>query len=325
MRGVARLRNYFDALRPPTVDIEPLRTEIGHRAPALWNDTGVAALDPHIRACDLPATDAELERSLSWDVTAQQQMLRSVGFDALREALARDELSIPPPAARERYFEADDLAYWLFGYGDLLLLREAAELDGARVLDFGSSSGRVLRHLHVHEPNASLVGVDIGVQAIQWSREHLPFPIVQGTVIPTLPLADASIDVIFAGSVFTHIDHFEEAWLCELRRVLRPDGVALMSFHPARIWEQLRDPSHFMRRMFDSVPHVMHPPGGPPDFSSEQPPAERVVFTCTTWPVNNTNVIHSREYVREHWGRIFDVQGFIERAHGNQQDMAILR
>ena len=213
-------------------------------APPLWNDLGVPPSPPVAVAHELRATDADVDRAIAalapYAETIQQAKLRECGPGGLRAALARDALPVPAAADRERYFDGDDLAYWLSGYGDFLLLAELAELGGRRVLDFGSSSGRVLRHLHTYA-GAEVTGVDIGVQAVAWARHHLPFPVVQGTVLPTLPFADASFDVIFAGSVFTHIDQGEEAWLAELRRVLKPDGVALVTFHPERLWGEMRD------------------------------------------------------------------------------------
>jgi SAM-dependent methyltransferase len=296
------------------------------RAPALWTDSATRVTGTLGPASDLRASDDLIEAALAWPMTVQQSSLRALGFDALRDALSRDHLPLPPAAARAHYFPDDDLAYWLFGYGDLLLLREHADLGGATILDFGCSSGRVLRHLHVHEPTAKLLGIDVNVAAVSWARAHLPFVIAQGTFIPTLPLPDASIDVAYAGSVFTHIDDTEEAWLLELRRVLRPDGVALVSFHPERSWAEMVDPAHPLRALVESTPHRMDPPGDVPVFDARPPAnAERVVFTALDQPSSNANVVHSRAYVREHWGRLFKVEGFVDRAHGAHQDAVVLR
>jgi SAM-dependent methyltransferase len=292
----------------------------------LWNDT--TEIDVAVTlglACELEATDEQLQAQLDRAETAQRELLRAVGISGLRAALAQDRLPLPPAAAREFYYGDDHLGYWLYGYGDLLLLREHASLAGARVLDFGCSSGRVLRHLYVHERGAELVGVDIGVHNVGWVRRHLPILVLQGSVIPTLPFADDSIDVVYAGSVFTHIDETEEAWLCELRRVMCPGAIALVTFHPERLWQEMSDnPRHLLRTVVEASPHRMEPPGGAPIFVGRAP-GKRVVFTATTVPVNNANVIHSRSYIAEKWGRIFEVVGFIERAHGDHQDAVILR
>ena len=54
-------------------------------------------------------------------------------------------------------------------------------------------------------------------------------------------------------------------------------------------------------------------------------PGERVVFTVLDWPVNNTNVIHTHDYLRRRWGAVFAIEEIVERAHGNHQDAVVLR
>lgn len=307
--------------------LQQLEVGVGRRAPALWTAGELRPRDSLGRACDLHVSDERIERALTpMKGSATEEILRAHGNDNLRTALALDELAIPPPVARAYYAPDDDLAYWLSGFAELLMIRDLVSLDGARILDFGCSSGRLLRHLHVQARPSSLIGVDVNVPAVAWARLHLPFTIAQGTFIPTLPLADASIDVAYAGSVFTHIDETEETWLCELRRVLRPGGTALISFHPERLWPEMLDPAHPIRAYVESMPHRMAPPGGAPVFDGQAPEGgERVVFTATEYPSSNANVIHSRDYVREHWGRLFAVERFVERAHGSQQDLVVLR
>jgi ubiquinone/menaquinone biosynthesis C-methylase UbiE len=247
----------------------------------------------------------------------------------------RDGFPIPAPEDREGYFGELHLDYWLSGLGDVLLLRAIAErMDrpfgtGQRLLDFGCASGRVLRHAHVLAPELDLYGVDIGRHNVEWARRHLPaaIAIAQGTVIPSLPFEDGSFDVVYAGSVFTHIDQFEEAWLLELRRVLKPGGFALLTFHPERIWSDLRDPTHPVAQTVAAARHRLDPPGIEPvsaDVFDRPLPAERVVLTNVEYPVNNANVIHSHRWIRERWGRYLDVRDIIERAHGGHQDGAVI-
>jgi SAM-dependent methyltransferase len=307
-----------------TTRMDAVDQALALRAPMLWNDVGRAGVTPSTPASEAlgEVDDAEFERVLSlFDGCLYGELLRASGLSGLRTAIADDELPLPPTEARERYFDSDPLAYWLSGYADRLMIARHAELSGATVLDFGGSSGRTLRHLH--HAGAQVMGIDINVSAVAWARTHLPFPVLQGTVVPSLPLPDASIDVIFGASVFTHIDMFEEAWLAELRRVLRPGGKALLTFHPGRLWGEMQvDPGHLLRRIVERTPHTMD--GGPVRFDGEMP-SERVVFTATTYPVNNANVIHSQRWIRDMlWGRFFAVGEFVEGAHGDHQDLAIL-
>ena len=248
------------------------------------------------------------------------------GLDCLRAALARDTLALPPAAARAFYFADCDLAYSLSGYGDLLFLREHVELNGACVLDFGCSSGRGAPPVRSRSPRGAdrrrrqrpRCCLGTRASAVHGRTEHL---------IPSLPLGDASVELVHAGSVITHINETEQAWLLELRRVLRPGGTALVSFHPERSWPDMRDPAHPIRSYVESMPH--RAPTSPRRRAriDGRPPqgAERVVFTAIDYPSSNANVIHSHAYVREHWGRLFGVEGFVRRTHGAQQDFVILR
>ena len=58
---------------------------------------------------------------------------------------------------------------------------------------------------------------------------------------PPLPYAAASFDLVYAVRVFSHLDRGLTAlWLEELRRVLAPDGLALLSVHGPAAFERFR-------------------------------------------------------------------------------------
>ncbi len=54
----------------------------------------------------------------------QADLIRALGSEELRGLVDGDSLPIPPPEAREWYFEGNDLAYWAYGLGDRLLLEQ---------------------------------------------------------------------------------------------------------------------------------------------------------------------------------------------------------
>ena len=114
------------------------------------------------------------------------------------------------------------------------------DLDGCvRILDYGCGAGRMIRHLaHVAE-EGEVWGLDIEAEAIYWCKQHLspPFRFATTTTIPHLPFEDRYFDAIYARSVFTHIDDLAEAWLLELRRVLRPGGRLYITIHDERTVE----------------------------------------------------------------------------------------
>jgi SAM-dependent methyltransferase len=323
----------IDALESSVANL----SEMAYRAtrfgsPALWNDPGQQPLPPLGTPGELLSSGASLETSMARfaDDSPLQRFHRS---DSGRvESLARGDAQ-PIPAAVDRvgYYEGDDLAYWLSGLDDCLRLAEVGRQLGrplsaaGRFLDLGCASGRVLRHFAALEPGVDAVGVDLCRQYVAWAREHLQAPVLQGTALPNLPFADASIGAIFAGSVFTHINDFEEAWLAELRRVLAPTGFAVLTIHSEDVWEDMRaDPQHPIRRHATEIRQRLEP-FGPDPVSDEtfdrEMPAARVALEALDWP--DTNVFHSRAWIRERWGRLWRVERIIERGQG-YQDCVVL-
>jgi ubiquinone/menaquinone biosynthesis C-methylase UbiE len=102
-----------------------------------------------------------------------------------------------------------------------------------RILEFGCAAGRMLRHVREFAPKAELWGVDISAQHIQWCVDNFT-PTMQfatTTMIPHLPFEDRYFDLLFCGSVFTHIEDIHRSWLLELGRVLRPSGRLFITIH----------------------------------------------------------------------------------------------
>ena len=76
---------------------------------------------------------------------------------------------------------------------------------------------------------------------ISWCEQHLgpPFLFLTTTTSPHLPFEDNYFDLIYCGSVFTHISDLADAWLLELRRVLRKGGYAFITIHDKTTMELL--------------------------------------------------------------------------------------
>ncbi len=122
---------------------------------------------------------------------------------------------------------ADELDAALAGVGRRL------EEFGA-VLDFGCGCARVLAELEQRlGSGATLLGCDIDEEAIRWAARHHPgMRFAVNGPLPPLPYEDASMDLVFASSVFTHVNEgSQQAWLEELRRILTPGGIAIVSVY----------------------------------------------------------------------------------------------
>jgi SAM-dependent methyltransferase len=99
------------------------------------------------------------------------------------------------------------------------------------VLDFGCGCGRVTRYW-AGFPGA-VHGSDLSRPAVEWCRTHLPFARFEVNGLePPLAFAGESFDLVYALSVFTHLtEPLQLAWRDELRRVLRPGGLLLVTTH----------------------------------------------------------------------------------------------
>lgn len=156
-----------------------------------------------------------------------------------------ESLPLPPPGERHGH-AVDDAGYLDWGKYDHDVIRNYIQsalpsLEGLSVMDFGCSSGRVLRHFHaeMQEYGWKLTGVDVSARRIEWLRRYFPpeFQVYTGTVLPILPFESNSFDAIYGVSVFTHIKFLWDMWLLELRRVLKPGGVLIQSIHTEHAWE----------------------------------------------------------------------------------------
>lgn len=116
---------------------------------------------------------------------------------------------------------------------------EAAQETGFEVgpgkagLDFGCSSGRVVRVLAAAYPEMEWHGCDPLAEAIDWARKNLPgINFVQSPEHPPLPYSDASIDLAFAISVWSHFGETAALdWIAEMKRLLRPGGRLVLITH----------------------------------------------------------------------------------------------
>jgi SAM-dependent methyltransferase len=118
--------------------------------------------------------------------------------------------------------------------GDAAKVLAANELsiDSFRaILDFGCGCGRVLRHWQ--DLAADIHGADYNPYVVDWCTKNLTFASFERTHPGRhLSYADGAFDFIFAFSVFTHLARdAQDFWLRELRRVLSPQGILLLTVH----------------------------------------------------------------------------------------------
>lgn len=178
------------------------------------------------------------------------------------------------------------------------------ELDA--ILDFGCGCGRVMRHWRSVE-GPQFFGSDYNSELITWCRENLPFARVEvNDLAPPLPYDDASFDLVYALSVFTHLtESLQRAWLAELARLLPPDGLLILTVH-GRYYLPTLSPEE--RARFKR--------------------GELVVREIEHAGTNLCGVYHPRSHLRRGiFGQLFEVLDHVEQgAKGNPfQDLVLLK
>jgi SAM-dependent methyltransferase len=174
-------------------------------------------------------------------------------YERLRSARVRqpepsvdDGLPVPPARLIVRVAGTPDVA-WFLASGRLAAdtIRDALE-RAARpieevdsVLDFGCGCGRVIRHWS--RLRAAVAGSDLSGEAIDWCRANLPFARFETNGLsPPLAFGDASFELGYALSVLTHLpEALQHEWMDEIARVVRPDGLLLITTHGGRYVERL--------------------------------------------------------------------------------------
>ncbi len=103
---------------------------------------------------------------------------------------------------------------------------------GLRVLDFGCGVGRVALPLYSRLPFPMFHACDINPEAISYIQRALPQAQADVTDFqPPLPYEDASFDCIYSISIWTHLPiGMQLPWLQEIKQILKPHGLALISF-----------------------------------------------------------------------------------------------
>ena len=110
------------------------------------------------------------------------------------------------------------------------------------MLDYGCGCGRIIRHWGRY-PEVHVVGVDYNPRLTDWCRTHLRFADFETPLAANLAFESEYFDLIYAVSVFTHLDAADQAaCLTELTRLLRPGGHLLVTFHGSTRLQKMSHP-----------------------------------------------------------------------------------
>ena len=156
--------------------------------------------------------------------------------ERVRAVMARADRRVAPG---DTMYHGHDAHY--FGVGAsalkavLLALETAGSREPRRVLDFGCGFGRVMRALRAAFPGAELLACDVDPGGVAHCAEAFGARPVPGTtdLARMEPLRD--VDLIWCGSVLTHLDvpQWQEL-LAYFAATLSDRGVAVMTTHGRR-------------------------------------------------------------------------------------------
>ena len=248
-----------------------------------------------------------------------------------------DDRPVPPVKLRLTIGAGTSVSHY-FASGDRTARELADALEQAgrplrsagRLLDWGCGCGRVAQSLHrLAGPGADLelFGCDIDDRATVWADANLPGSFQPSGFEPPLPYPAGFFDVFVAVSVFTHLDERrQDAWLEEVRRVLKPDGLACLSVGGPPLLARVTSPGVSMNSRDCTIRLRQHTALEPDEMIFEP--------YVKTWAnadgLRNTDdgygmTFHGEEYVRDHWSRWFTVDDIIHGEFNGLQSLVLAR
>jgi SAM-dependent methyltransferase len=229
----------------------------------------------------------------------------------------------PPNELIRRVMGFADSAEWLLtGYTNVRVIDEVMRLAAGRslascnkVLEWGSGCGRLSRHLI--RTGSQVTGIDIDREAVEWCNKNLsPNAKAQADfqsvgLLPPTNLPSRTFDLVIGISVITHLDENNgNAWLEELSRVVRRDGVLVLTTHGLDTFSAVHNPVIYRELTTKGTvsvpsPHLNDVLGTDQEYYRE------------SW--------HSWDWIREKWARWFTVCDIVRGGHFGYQDMVVLR
>jgi SAM-dependent methyltransferase len=179
------------------------------------------------------------------------------------------------------------------------------------MLDFGCGSARVLRHFR-NVRGLHLVGTDANPKIIEWDRANLPnIEFHVNELEPPLRFADDTFDFVYALAVFTHIPlQWQEAWLLELRRILRPNGYLLCTVMGNNYARRRLSPEEWTRLEGNGMLEL-------------DPDNPRVSYYSRLRRC--LDVFQTRDVISKRFGAMFEILAYTKSPVATPQDILLLR
>ncbi|OED43302.1 hypothetical protein AB833_04095 [Chromatiales bacterium (ex Bugula neritina AB1)] len=172
-----------------------------------------------------------------------------------------------------------------------------------QILDFGCGWGRIARFFLKDMSLQNIHGVDVLSELTASCNETFcsnNFEQIEQK--GTIPHATASFDVVFANSVFSHLDEqLNMRWINEIHRVLKPNGLAVLTVIDQKKYESmLNNNSEWMAKL-----------GADTAETRDELYAGNLVWRTT----NRQNELEGYgltfipvQWIRDKWGHLFDLK-----------------
>jgi SAM-dependent methyltransferase len=202
------------------------------------------------------------------------------------------DISLPPDYTLYESFLMDYAKYYEDGFDSAQELVERVSpfcnCTSGKILDWGCGPARILRHLpNILGYKNQYFGTDYNPNTINWCKANIPginFSINQ--INPPLPYQDQYFDLVYGFSVFTHLSEENHLrWSDELQRIIKPEGVVLVTTHGDAFLERLTTDEQMLYQRHQLVPRTKVKEGHRM-YAAFQPPAfMRKVFTQSGFKV----------------------------------------
>src|SRR5574343_455721 len=135
----------------------------------------------------------------------------------------------------QRYYEDG-----LLSAKELIDWSQMKNQESPVLLDWGTGTGRIIRHVPTLLPNAVCYGADLDEALISWCKKNIDTVYFDTINNKYLPYPSYYFSSIWGISVFTHIPAKETAdWIAELHRIMKDNAIAVLTTHGSNYFDQL--------------------------------------------------------------------------------------
>ncbi len=175
---------------------------------------------------------------------AAEEADSALGVQAL---LGETRATVDSTVSPDERMPVDDLPGYLATGKSALMAVQLAQLAARKagfdsILDMACGHGRVLRWLKAAYPDAQLTACDLLRDGVDFCARTFGATPVHSIVAPTLEMFPDHYDLIWVGSLLTHLDADRWVMFIDLwHDLLAPDGLLVVTTHGELVAERMRE------------------------------------------------------------------------------------